>query len=62
MLGLAGPDFRFSAKLARSMTHEIDPKLWRNQVNLYKQGIAPLPVALTLFCGVAIRFRPEDIT
>jgi uncharacterized protein YecE (DUF72 family) len=55
MLGLAGPDFRFSAKLARSMTHEIDPKLWRNQVNLYKQGIAPLSPLLPRF-SVGSRF------
>ena len=38
MLTLVGPDFKFAAKLTHTMTHEIDPKQWRNQVNLYKRG------------------------
>jgi uncharacterized protein YecE (DUF72 family) len=38
----AGPDFQFAAKLTRTMTHEIDPDQWRNQVARYRDGIAPL--------------------
>ena len=55
MLNLVGPDFKFAAKLTRSMTHEIDPKQWRNQVNLYKQGIAPLTQARQL-AAILIQF------
>jgi len=36
------PDFRFAAKLTRSLTHEIDPDQWRGQVTQYRDGIAPL--------------------
>lgn len=35
-------DFYFAAKLTRTMTHEIDPDLWRKQTVLYKDGISPL--------------------
>lgn len=35
-------DFRFTAKLNRSLTHEIDSELWRNQAGQYRDGIAPL--------------------
>ena len=38
----APPDFRFTAKLTRSLTHEIDPGQWRGQVAQYRNGIAPL--------------------
>lgn len=38
----AGPGFLFAAKLTRTMTHEIDPAQWRNQVSAYRDGIAPL--------------------
>lgn len=33
--------FRFSAKLTRTMTHERD-ETWRKQMQLYREGIAPL--------------------
>jgi uncharacterized protein YecE (DUF72 family) len=35
-------DFRFAAKLTRSLTHEVDPDRWRGLVAQYRQGIAPL--------------------
>jgi uncharacterized protein YecE (DUF72 family) len=34
-------DFRFAAKLTRTMTHEIDPDQWRGQVVRYREGISP---------------------
>jgi len=55
MLNLVSPDFKFAAKLTRAMTHEIDPKQWRGQVNLYKEGIAPLTQARQL-AAVLIQF------
>ena len=37
------PDrFRVSAKLTRTMTHEVDPHGWKAQAALYREGIAPL--------------------
>lgn len=38
----AGPAFLFAAKLTRTLTHEIDSAKWRDQVNQYRDGIAPL--------------------
>jgi uncharacterized protein YecE (DUF72 family) len=55
MLNLVGPDFKFAAKLTRTMTHEIDPKQWRNQVALYKEGIAPLIISRQL-AAILIQF------
>ncbi len=34
--------FRFTAKLNRGLTHEIDPGGWRGAVRQYRDGIAPL--------------------
>jgi uncharacterized protein YecE (DUF72 family) len=42
MLSRVPDGFVFTAKLTRTMTHEIDPKNWRAQVAIYRQGIAPL--------------------
>jgi uncharacterized protein YecE (DUF72 family) len=42
MRELVPAEFRFAAKLTRTLTHEIDPDRWRNQVSLYRDGIAPL--------------------
>lgn len=36
------PDFRFTAKLNRSLTHEVDSDQWRGQANQYRDGISPL--------------------
>ncbi|MFO7707117.1 MAG: DUF72 domain-containing protein [Desulfobacterales bacterium] len=42
MRQLAPPGFRFTAKLTRTLTHEVDPGQWRSQAALYREGIAPL--------------------
>lgn len=34
--------FRFSAKLTRTLTHEIDDEAWRGEAQKYREGIAPL--------------------
>lgn len=34
--------FIFTAKLTRTLTHDIDPKTWPEQAALYRDGIAPL--------------------
>jgi len=39
---LAPPGFLFAAKLTRTLTHDIDPKHWTDQVSQYRNGIAPL--------------------
>jgi uncharacterized protein YecE (DUF72 family) len=42
MMRLAPAAFRFSAKLTRTLTHEVDAGQWRGQAALYREGIAPL--------------------
>jgi len=42
MIQLAPAGFRFTAKLTRTLTHEVDPGCWRGQAALYREGIAPL--------------------
>jgi uncharacterized protein YecE (DUF72 family) len=42
MRQLAPPGFCFTAKLTRTLTHEVDPGRWRGQTALYREGIAPL--------------------
>jgi uncharacterized protein YecE (DUF72 family) len=42
LLHLAPDGFRFTAKLTRTLTHEVDPGGWRGQAALYRAGIAPL--------------------
>jgi uncharacterized protein YecE (DUF72 family) len=39
---LAPPQFRFCAKLTRTLTHEVDAKTWKNEAEKYRRGIAPL--------------------
>jgi len=36
------PDFRFAAKLTRSLTHEIDFQRWPDLAAAYRDGVAPL--------------------
>ncbi|MBF0528653.1 MAG: DUF72 domain-containing protein [Deltaproteobacteria bacterium] len=38
----APPGFLFTAKLNRTLTHEIEADLWRNQAAAYRDGVAPL--------------------
>jgi len=42
MLAQVSEDFLFAVKLTRTMTHEVDPKGWRKEVRLFRDGIAPL--------------------
>jgi uncharacterized protein YecE (DUF72 family) len=42
MARLAPSAFRFTAKLTRTLTHEVDPGQWRGHAALYREGIAPL--------------------
>ncbi len=42
MRGQVPPEFRFAAKLTRTMTHEVASGEWRGQVARYREGIAPL--------------------
>jgi uncharacterized protein YecE (DUF72 family) len=41
-LALVPPNFLFCAKLTRTLTHEVDAKLWPGEVEKYRRGIAPL--------------------
>ncbi|MFH1153652.1 MAG: DUF72 domain-containing protein [Pseudomonadota bacterium] len=34
--------FRFSVKLTRTLTHEVDPGQWQKEAAAFRQGIAPL--------------------
>jgi uncharacterized protein YecE (DUF72 family) len=36
------PEFRFTAKLTRSLTHEVEPDQWRGEVVKYRDGISVL--------------------
>jgi len=39
---LVPPTFRFSAKLTRTLTHEVDDDAWKAEAEKYRAGIAPL--------------------
>jgi len=54
---LAPSGFRFTAKLTRVLTHEVDPGRWRAQAALYREGIAPLIQAGQL-AAVLLQFPP----
>ncbi len=52
------PDhFRFTAKLTRTMTHEIKKGQWQKEAILYRQGIEPLIKTQKLLC-VLIQLPP----
>ena len=53
-------EFLFSAKLTRTLTHEIDPQQWSDQAALYREGVAPLIQAGQLI-AVLIQLRPRSI-
>ncbi|MDX9785292.1 MAG: DUF72 domain-containing protein [Desulfobacterales bacterium] len=42
MQNLVPAEFRFAAKLTRTLTHEVDSTQWRTQAARYRDGIAPL--------------------
>ena len=48
MIGKVPDGFVFSVKFTRTMTHEIDPKNWRTQAELFRHGVAPLIIARRL--------------
>ena len=56
----ASPDFLFTAKLTRTLTHEIDPGQWRGQAIQYRDGIAPLLQARRL-AAVLLQFPPSFV-
>jgi uncharacterized protein YecE (DUF72 family) len=49
--------FGFAVKLTRTMTHEIDPHGWREQVSRFREGIAPLQHAGCLL-AVLVQLPP----
>ncbi|MEJ2661371.1 MAG: DUF72 domain-containing protein [Desulfobacteraceae bacterium] len=51
-------DFRFAAKLTRTLTHEIDPHGWRGQAAQFREGVAPLVQARRLL-AVLIQLPPS---
>jgi uncharacterized protein YecE (DUF72 family) len=51
-------EFLFSAKLTRTLTHEIDPQQWSGQAILYREGMAPLIQARQLI-AVLIQLPPS---
>ncbi len=55
MAARAPVHFRFSAKLTRTMTHERDEE-WRRQLQLYREGIAPL---LDRLAAVLVQLPPD---
>jgi uncharacterized protein YecE (DUF72 family) len=57
MMEQAPPDFGFTAKLTRTLTHEIDPHQWRGCAGQYREGITPLIQAGRL-TTVLIQFPP----
>lgn len=57
MCAKAPENFKFSAKLTRTMTHEIKKKQWSKEAMLYRQGIAPLIQSNKLLC-ILIQLPP----
>ena len=57
MCRLAPAGFRFTAKLTRTLTHEIDPGGWRQDAARYRDGIAPLTQTGQL-SAVLLQFPP----
>ncbi len=50
--------FSFTAKLTRTLTHEVDPGQWRGQVVQYRDGIAPL-IQTGQLTAVLAQFPPS---
>ncbi|WP_136809728.1 DUF72 domain-containing protein [Desulfosediminicola flagellatus] len=55
MVEKSPPHFRFAAKLTRTMTHEREDN-WREQLRLYRDGIAPLRKRLV---AVLVQLPPD---
>jgi uncharacterized protein YecE (DUF72 family) len=60
MARLAPPAFRFTAKLTRTLTHEVDSGQWRGHATLYREGIAPLVQSEQLL-AVLLQFPPSFV-
>jgi uncharacterized protein YecE (DUF72 family) len=54
---LVPPEFQFAAKLTRTLTHEVDPGVWRSQAAAFRNGIAPLLQAKQL-AAVLVQLPP----
>ena len=50
-------NFKFSAKLTRTMTHEIKKGLWQKEARLFRQGIDPFVQSKKLLC-ILIQLPP----
>ena len=50
-------NFKFAAKLTRTMTHEIKKGFWQKEAILYRQGIEPLVQSEKLLC-ILIQLPP----
>ncbi len=57
MCGKVPDNFKFAAKLTRTMTHEIKKKQWQKEVMSYRFGIEPLIQSNKLLC-VLIQLPP----
>jgi len=54
----APPGFDFAVKLTRTLTHEIDPRNWRQEALRFREGITPLKQAGRL-PAVLVQFPPS---
>jgi uncharacterized protein YecE (DUF72 family) len=60
MRQLAPTGFHFAAKLTRTLTHEVEPNLWRGQAAQYRDGIAPLVQSRQL-AAILLQFPPTFV-
>jgi uncharacterized protein YecE (DUF72 family) len=60
MRQLAPPNFRFAAKLTRTLTHEVNSDQWRGQAVQYRDGIAPLLQSRQLV-AILLQFPPAFV-
>ena len=58
MLSKVPEGFDFTAKLTRTMTHEVDPTRWHDEVALYRAGVAPLIQARRLL-AILVQLSPS---
>jgi len=57
-MNLAPSGFLFAVKLTRTLTHEPDPRGWRKEASVYRNGISPLLQARQL-AAVLIQLPPS---
>jgi uncharacterized protein YecE (DUF72 family) len=60
MRQLAPPDFRFAAKLTRTLTHEVNSDQWRGQAVQYRNGIGPL-IQTRQLVAILLQFPPTFV-